>query len=325
MSETVRQVVVTSPRRAEVRELAWSDAPLEGGEVVGRTLATVISPGTELAAAFTGGSHPARPGYAAVFEVERAGSDVSDVGAGDVLFCMGPHASRQRVRRAEAVRVPDDLSPEQAVLARMMGVSMTTLSTTKAPPGAKVLVTGLGLVGNLAAQMFAGCGYRVGACDPIADRRAIARNVGLPDVYERVPHGGAEWQDRTALVVECSGHESAVLDACRIVRRGGEVVLVGVPWRQLADAQVHELVREVFHRYVVLRSGWEWELPRTPADFHVASIRDNFTVALRWLAEGRMKTRGLCRTVLPGDVQHAYEALLDREGGQLSFVLNWAS
>ncbi|HNZ38949.1 MAG TPA: dehydrogenase, partial [Candidatus Latescibacteria bacterium] len=150
------QVVFTGCCRAELVESPARTEALEAHEVIGTTLATIISAGTELAVyqGLAGGTYPAHPGYAAVFRIDAVGSEVKGFRPGDVAFCMGPHRSFQRTKEEFVVRVPSEVPPEQAVFARMMAVSMSTLTTTAARPPAAVLVTGLGLVGNLAAQIF---------------------------------------------------------------------------------------------------------------------------------------------------------------------------
>ena len=57
--------------------------------------------------------------------------------------------------------MPAGIDPVTAVLARLVGVSMPTLMTTAARPGALVAVTGLGPVGYLAAHLFRLSNYEV--------------------------------------------------------------------------------------------------------------------------------------------------------------------
>ena len=45
-----------------------------------------------------------------------------------------------------------------------------------------------------------------------------------------VPVEDPAYAGEVELVIECSGHEQAAFDGCRIVRKRGEVVLVGAPW-----------------------------------------------------------------------------------------------
>lgn len=295
-------------------------------EVAGRTLASLISAGTELAVyqgLQAGVAYPCETGYAAVFEVEQVGSEVEDIKPGERVLCMGPHRSHQRARREQCVRVPDGLPPQHAVFARLMGVSMSTLATTNARPPARVLVTGLGPVGHLAAQIFASCGYQVAACDPDAGRRAIASQHGLAPVLTRIADD-PQWVRNIDLAVECSGHEAAVLEACRVARKGGEVVLVGVPWQRRSEISAHEILHEVFHRYIVLRSGWEWELPLHATDFRRGSIYGNLEAALGWLKSRRINVEDLHQTVSPRQAQEVYQNLLHHRFERLAVVFDWS-
>jgi threonine dehydrogenase-like Zn-dependent dehydrogenase len=320
------QTVVFAGVRDVRLETCEGDArPLAAGEIRGQTLVSLISPGTELAALqgqANWAKFPFHPGYAAVFRVTEVGLEVKDFRAGDLAFNMGGHRSWQRCSAADALAVPVGLPPETAGFARMMGVSMSTLTTTTARPPSPVIVTGLGLVGNLAAQVFSSCGYRVLAVDPDAGRRAAAQDCGLKEVHERIPEGDAQVKDRVSLVIECSGHEMAIRDALRVIRKRGEVVLTGVPWQRRTDLFAHELLHLVFHRYAILRSGWEWEVPRKETEFQEGSISGNLSGALRWLAEGRIKVAGLADLCRPSESPAAYANLIEHRG-RLSAVIDW--
>ncbi len=317
-------VVVTAQETAELQPIDVDASPLGPKEVAGHTLTTIISAGTELAWNYTGKEFPSRPGYAAVFAVEAVGPEVGDVRPGDVVFCMGKHQSYQRTTRQNVVPVPKGMAPEVAVFARMMGISMSTLTTTTARPPGKVVVTGLGLVGHLAAQIFAGCGYEVIGCDPVAARREIAERMGLR-AMAAVPLDDPQVSGQVDLVIECSGHEQAVLEACKVVRKRGEVAMVGVPWKQMADLQAFGLLHTIFHKYVVLRSGWEWEVPHQPTDFVMGSLFGQFAGALRWLCEGRVRVEGLYQKTAPGDCQQAYQHLLHKTAEKLAVVFDWSA
>ncbi len=315
-------ISITAKECAALVDVAEPGA-LGAHEVRGKTVCTLISPGTELAGVYTGASFPAFPGYAAVFEAEEIGADVKGVPVGGIYFCMGPHRSYQQVDACAAHPVPEGLPPEKAVLARLMGVPMTTLMTTAARPGDRVMVSGAGPVGFLAAQVFALSGYEVLVVEPDDARRRQVEQSGISTVYPKAPCEDADVAGTVALVVECSGHEQAALDACRMVRKRGEVVLVGVPWRRQTDVYAHELLSAVFHKYAVLRSGWEWELPHYPADFNPHSIHSNFDTALRWLASGRIAVDGLSTMVDPRAAQSAYQGLLHKRAQGLFSVFDW--
>lgn len=299
-------------------------ASLGAGEVRGRTLVSLISPGTEIACNYQGkgGWFPNRPGYAAIFEAEKMGSDVNGIAPGTHLFCMGRHQSTQQHDADAVVPVLGGLAPQEAVLARLMGVTMTTLMTTKARPGDGVLVTGAGPVGYLCAHLFIISGYDVIIADPDPKRRGIAEASGISHVLSSA--AGAEGIKSTvALAIDCSGHEQAVLEGAKAVRKGGEVVLVGVPWRRHTDLTAHEILEVVFHNYVLLRSGWEWELPSHTSDFHPHSIFSGYRLALRWLAEHRVPSQGLITLHQPRNAQAIYQALLHGKAQGLFQVFDW--
>jgi len=327
------EIVFTGKRQFALE--GYQDPALSRTEVQGRTLATLISPGTELAWADVG-PFPLKPGYAAVFEAEKVGQDVEGIAPGDHLLCMGGHRSTQHFDARYVLKLPVGMAPEVAVLARLMGVSMTTLMTTTARPGDRVIVSGAGPVGLLAAHLCTIGGFDVTLVEPGARRRAQALASGINDVRSAIPLDDAAFKSKVALVIDCSGHEQAVLDACNVVRKRGEVVLVGVPWKAHTSILAHDVLRPVFFNFVVLRSGWEWEVPITNRDFVWEELYEGYNnaphttmsgldKALRWLDQGHVKTDGLIRKLSPSDPQGVYGSILDGKVEEPFVVFDWAN
>jgi threonine dehydrogenase-like Zn-dependent dehydrogenase len=326
------EIVFTRKGGAELCK--YEDAPLGPKEIRGRTLATLISPGTELGW-LKGDNFPIRPGYAAAFEVEAVGGEVEGIRIGDRRFCMGAHRSTQQFDMRETLPTPMDLPTSSVVVARLMGVSMTTLMTTKARPGDKIVVTGAGPVGFLAAHQFRFAGYDVLVVEPSAARRQTAIASGLKNTLPAMPLEDDSVRGKVALVVECSGHEQAVLDACNIVCQQGEVVLVGVPWVARTSLLAHEILKAVFFNYVQLRSGWEWSLPLHARAFvweelyegynnASQSVYSGFGKALGWLAEGRVPLDNLIEARSPRDPKALYAGLIGGEYPEMFTVLDWS-
>lgn len=315
-------ITVTAKEKAEFLEVEFPQV-LNPNEVRGKTLCSLISPGTELGFNYCGSKFPTNPGYAAIFIAEEIGSEVKDIENGTVLFCQGKHRSFQQADVTRTVKVPTGLLPEKAVVARLAGVSMTTLTTTAARPGDMVIVSGAGPVGYLAAQIFSVSGYEVIIVEPDAARKElISKTCGLK-TFEKIPLEDNSITGKVALVVECSGHEHGVLDACKVVRKGGEVVMVGVPWQRKTEIYAHEILHEVFHKYVVLRSGWEWELPHFSADFRPHSIFSGYKTILKWLADDKIKIDGLVALLDPRTPQDVYQDLLNRRATGLFQIFDW--
>jgi threonine dehydrogenase-like Zn-dependent dehydrogenase len=325
----VRVLTITGPGSVEVRDEPDTDS-IGAHEVSGSTVCTLVSPGTEIMSAFRPGAerpprYPVRPGYSGVFRVEEVGDEVEGISVGDLVYAECGHRSRQRVSAEKARVLPEGLDPFDAVFARLMAVPLTTLATTSARPGARIGVSGLGLVGHLAAAIFVRCGYSVTAWDPNGARRALApagaEVLDHAPVLESATERGAP--SGLELVLECSGHDGAVLDAVHSVRAHGEVVLVGTPWTRRTDTTAQQLLHEVFHRYAVVRSGWEWRLPRSHSPFSERGADENLDLAFRWLRDGSIQVSGLARRSRVDDAGDVYSELAAGTASTLTAIFDW--
>ena len=117
--------------REEMAELLPVETPgsLGPDEVRGRTLVSLISPGTELSWNYLGkgGQFPSTPGYAAIFETEEVGSSVHGIEPGKRFFCMGGHRSIQQHAASNVVPVPVGLASQEAHSAQWMGMGASAL------------------------------------------------------------------------------------------------------------------------------------------------------------------------------------------------------
>lgn len=321
--------------RAVVEPFELEEHDLGPTEVLVRTRVTLISPGTELAN-LQGqlAMHSDAPrqfpmtdvGYANVGTIIAAGRDVA-AHPGDRVYTMGPHASAVRIdtRDRLCVRVPPDLPDEEAVFVRLATVSMTTMRTTVARGGDRVAVLGLGLVGNLAAQVFQVCGMEVQAIDRAAARRAIAVHCGIRAVSGSGPEDLDALARRHRLVIEATGSAQALAHAMSLAQNGGEIVMIGAPWGG-DDNSVpsSRLTRELFSRFLRLRSGSEWEIPRQPHPLMADAIHANVETGLRWLAERRLLVTPLITHRLPAaEIPAAYDGLLHQPDTYLGVILQW--
>ncbi|MGI2298156.1 zinc-dependent alcohol dehydrogenase [Paenibacillus sp. GXUN7292] len=294
------------------------------GHILGTSLFSLISPGTELEGGFLREHDQAvETGYATVFRVDQVGEAAGNFRAGDIVFCSRSHQSYQHLPANEAISIPAELDPALAVLSRLMNIGMTALMTTQAKPGDHVFITGAGPVGLLAALIFQRCGYKVMLSDPNEARLESARAAGIMYTSPSIPAHDSPWVGQTALVLECSGHETATIDALKLIRKGSEIVLSGVPWKRNTEHYLHELLSLVFHKYAILRSGWEWELPITPQDFRPYSFYGNIQTAMDWLSDGTAQLAPLIRKVSPHHVQQVYEELAQRSIHDLFVMFDW--
>ncbi len=338
---TGRAAVVSAANQVAVE-------PIEVPRVLGphdalvETEATFISTGTELAN-FTGtdpGVHrpgswnafPARPGYANCGRIVRLGSEVHDRAVGERVFSMGPHASHHVLALDDptvlAVRAPDEIPSDLAAAVRMGLVSITSLHVADLALNDWVAVFGLGLVGNLAAQMFALAGARVVGVDPLPARRALARRVGI----ERVVGGDpaevlAQLRELTGggvqIAVEAVGHAAVAAQAIQAVRPRGELILLGSP-RVTFEADLYEFLRPVHYTWVTIKGALEHRVPRNPTPGVRHTIADNAATVLDMVTAGRLHLAELISHRLPAaDIARAYHGLLNDPEHYWGVALDW--
>jgi len=327
-----REILIGAPRQISLDWFTVDDDDLLSTEVMIRTSTTLISPGTE-GAAFTtlkppGATaetpFPRKVGYANVGEVIAAGSKAK-VAVGDTVFTMGRHASHIRVDTATqlCVKVPDGVAAEQAVFARLATVPMSTLRTTPARLADRAAVVGLGLVGNLAAQLCETAGLPVTAVDLATFRCEIASRCGITRVL--AAPADADLRPEHRLVIEATGTNEGALVALKLARIGGEISLVGSPWGAgNPSIPAQAILERVFSGYVTLRSGWEWQLPILETAHGAGSIDQNTRHALDLIRQGKLRVSELItHRVAPGAAQSAFEGLVDRKGEYLGVVIEW--
>lgn len=324
------EIVFVAPEQAELVAIDPDGKPLGSREVAGPTEVSLISTGTELnlyrgfyhQAGVEWGQLPHRPGYAAVFHVEDMGSDIDDINVDDYVFAMGCHRSWQRFQRDKVLKIPDGLRNEIALFARMMNITMSALTITTVRPPSKVLVTGLGVVGLLGAQIFDHCGYEVVAFDPQESRRTMARETGIRNVWNALPTE-VDSSKEIALVLECSGNEQAILDSCPLITRGAEIIMVGATLYRKTDIYAQEILHRLFRKSAVLRGGSEWIVPMYPTEFRPNSIFGNLSTGLRWLLEGRLQVERLFRKVSPENPQQVYQRLAQGCSETHAVIFDW--
>ena len=319
---TPTAIVFTAREQAEL--LPYTPAALGADEIAGPALYSLISPGTELNQMYLAPDFPTYPGYATVFAVEQVGANVTDVQPGDLR--SGPRypsqlaAAQGRRHAGAAARLAARHCAHCAPHGRHHDDAGHDQS---APRRSGDDYAAAGPVGHLGAQVFQMAGYDVSVVEPDEYRRACLQQAGIRQIFPAVPVDDLAWRKTVDLVVECSGHERAALDACRIMRPTGELVLVGAPWQRHTDVNVQELLRLVFFNYLTLRSGWEWELPHRPGHLSAHSLDRTYATAARWLAEGRIYLDGFIETVVPSDAQTVYQDLLHGRRRQLFTMFDW--
>jgi len=288
-----QKLVFTQPYKAEWVEV---EVPEPGaGEVLIRTRKALISTGTELTAYtgdFPSGSVWARyiqypfdgVGYSNVGEIVALGPGVTGYEIGQRVASWGRHATLQVMPLEglfKGVQVmPSDITDDQAVFWNLGKTVMNGVRLARIALGEAVVLVGVGILGQLAAQYASLSGaFPLIAVDLSEQRLRMAQahchgathgligdREGLLDEIREITRG------RMADVAfEITGNQHVIPLALRMVRRLGRVILLGSPRGKVEvdfHDQVHTLGLQVIGAHVTTHP--ECETPFNPwtADHH---------------------------------------------------------
>jgi L-iditol 2-dehydrogenase len=150
---------------------------------------------------------------------------------------------------AFAFALPDVVSLDEGAMLEPLSVGIWACRRAGVTPGVRVLVTGAGPVGQLAAQVASAYGAtEVVVADVNAHRLSVARDLGATEVVDVSSTSLAElYAGRPGpdVVLECSGHEGSTQAAVRVAAPAARVVLIGMGGDTIAlplgDVQNREL------------------------------------------------------------------------------------
>ena len=341
----VSRVVFAAPNVVQLEEVDVDLTPLPD-EVVIRTFASVISAGTELAC-LAGladwAPFPFRPGYGAVGEVIAVGDAVSDLKVGDIVLTYSNHASHAK-SRVLAVKVPEGLDPFKAVFVRMANIAITALRVSDAELGDTVAVIGLGVVGNMAAQIFRIAGCRVIGIDRIRRRLEIASECGIEHVIDASSLDPVEAiRDLTdgfgcQVVVDATGSPQATLLAPQLAMKYGEVILLGSYFKRELETNVTELLERIHlagYGCITFKGAHEWRYPikerrsdilpsEQDAMVYKHSIERNTRINMQLISDGKLKIEPLLtHRMRPEQCAEAYNGLRERQDEFVGVVFDW--
>ena len=192
MKRVCKSAVVTYNGQVECRKVDMPE--LKDNEVLVKVHCSLISPGTEMNSPRALRDKPAEDkkyfhqfGYSSAGEIVEVKGDVKNLKVGMRVACMGggaKHASYNAVPVNLVVPIPDNVTYEEATFASLAATSLQAVRRTEPQLGEYGIVLGLGIVGNLAAQLYQLSGARVLCWEALRSRRTIAGKCGLKNTID---------------------------------------------------------------------------------------------------------------------------------------------
>jgi predicted dehydrogenase/threonine dehydrogenase-like Zn-dependent dehydrogenase len=276
-------------------------------------------------------------GYSAAGTIIEVGVEVDGFSVGDRVACAGAgvanHAEVIDVPVNLAVKIPEEVGTDVAATVTLGSIALQGVRRAQPTLGETFVVVGLGILGQMTAQMLSANGCRVIGVDldAMRIRQALANGMDVgcdpsqENYIERVlKHTDGLGAD--GVIVTAATESSQVIsDAMQCCRKKGRVVLVGDVGLNLnrADFYKKELDFLISASYGPGRYDPFYE--EGGQDYPIAYVRwtenRNMQAYLELLAKGKVRLEGFLRQPYAIDsAKEAYE-VLKSEGEKPLMVL----
>ncbi len=245
------------------------------------------------------------------------------------------HGETMLVGENLAVRVPNSVAFEHACFATLGSIALNSIRISNVALGETVAVLGLGLVGQLIAQLARLQGATVLAIDLKAQRVELAHRLGadhalladssLPERIASVTDG----RGVDCVIVAAAAKSSAPCQqAVQICADRGRIVDVGAveltfPWYEMYRKEIQFFMARAYGP-----GSYDPVYEKQGQDYPVSYVRwtenRNMAEFLRLLSLGRIQLAPLITHQFPlDDAPKAYETILDPSSGSLAVLLNY--
>jgi 2-desacetyl-2-hydroxyethyl bacteriochlorophyllide A dehydrogenase len=330
----MKRLIVTGSR-----QVAFEDVPIpkcSADGILVKAKVTAISQGTEIrvyravpvddAGLFLHEQIPfqlpAENGYSMVGDVEAVGSEVSEFSKGDRVFVPCSHKQYAAVSAKLAVKLPDEISNEEAAFLSILEVSHIALRRGNPSAGENVAIIGQGVIGLSGLAYCHAFGFRTLAVDLNERRLAISKQIGADLVLSPNETGFVErvqeffGGDGADVVFEATSRWKGIRTAMEAVRTGGKVV-VGSRNTEVPDFNPvgHPFLGkkiELLTSYGYPHAGDRWNRNRSIA------------LTLDLLSRGKLNIKPMITHRLHWDeLPDAYRRLDEGDPDMVGTVLRW--
>ncbi|WP_373883602.1 bi-domain-containing oxidoreductase [Acinetobacter pittii] len=282
-------------------------------------------------------AQPLALGYCNVGVVHEVGAGVDDFQVGDRVVSNGPHADMVKVPKNLCAKIPDNVDDESASFAVVASIGLQGIRLAQPTLGESFVVTGAGLIGLLTIQMLRANGCRVLAIDFDQSKLELAKQFGAeicnPGKGEDPVAVGLAFSRGVGvdgvIITASTKVSDPVIQAARMSRKRGRIILVGVTGLELnrADFYEKELSFQVSCSYGPGRYDIEYEDKGNdyPLGFVRWTEQRNFVAVLDMMAAGTLNVEPLITQRFEfEDAPKAYDALTEDKSG-LGLLLKYNS
>ncbi|MCB1733809.1 MAG: bi-domain-containing oxidoreductase [Gammaproteobacteria bacterium] len=278
-------------------------------------------------------------GYSAAGEVIAVGDAVTDLVPGDYVACGGAgkanHADFVSVPRNLVCKIPAGCSVRDASTTTVGTIALQGVRRTQPEIGETIAVIGLGLLGQMTAQMLRANGCTVVGLDLDASRVLRARKLGMDagesdvDVYKALIRDMTGGRGADRVVITAATKSDAVINlAMEVCRAKGRVVIVGDVGLNVARPQFYRKEIDLVMSTSYGAGRYDRNYEENGVDYPFAYVRwtlnRNMSSYMALIASGRLNVAGLIDKVVTVDeAPETYAKLAASDDAPLGVLLRF--
>jgi NADPH2:quinone reductase len=342
MDKLIKQIVITQDGKVEVQK---TDAPkLEKNSVLVKPEYGVISAGTEtmvIRLAREKKPESAIPlGYSEAGIVVEVGKEIKNTKPGDRVACYGApyvhHAELISISQHLFCPIPENVSTRDAAFIGLGTIAIHGVRQSELHFGESALVVGLGLIGQLVAQVCVAAGVKTSVADLNPERLQLAKQLGAD--YTVNP-ADAKYLDRIKEYTDGQGVDAVLLclattakkpieQAFDAVRFRGKIVIVGVLPLEINRSQMFNKEAELLISRASGAGRYDPLYEKDGIDYPYGFVRwtehRNMQEFIRLLSKGLVKIAPLVSGEYPLDkTPEVYEQLITSTQNILGGVIKY--
>ena len=234
---------------------------------------------------------PIQLGYSSSGKVIEVGRDVKNFHVGDMVVSNGNHAEYVVVNQKLCSRIPEETSPKDAAYTVLGSIALHGLRLSETSLGSRIVVVGLGIVGQLVCRLAEAQGSEVFGIDPDDTRRKDNKNF-FPSIDD-LPVDEVD----SIIITAASNSNEPIEAATKIARNKSKIVVVGDIPLNISRNEFYykELELVVSKSYGPGRYDKQYEVLGN--DYPIEYVRwtenRNFEAFLKLLSQGQISIQGL--------------------------------